>query len=150
MKIQIHRVLLTTLISGSIKGRYTRFARSVLRTSPHLTCRELGAHSDCCTHAGGVHLNRPLVKWVQTLLSLDLIYALPRPKLAHRHGYGPDAVAQQILRVTFRGTVKQAEEGEQAELTGVDWYVAGGEEAKLRSACRKLVRYTEYAVYNTL
>ena len=75
---------------------------------------------------------------------------MPRPKLAHKHGYGPDAVAQQILRVTFRGSVKRAEEGEHTELTGVNWYVAGGAETKLHSNCRKMVRYTEYVVHNSL
>lgn len=73
--------------------------------------------------------------------------ALLFSKLAYKRGYGPDAVAEQIKRVTFGGSLRRAAGGEVAdEVNMVDWYVAGGEEAKLRSACQKLARYAECVV----
>ncbi|KAI5122831.1 hypothetical protein M0805_003126 [Coniferiporia weirii] len=68
-------------------------------------------------------------------------------RLAHRNGHGPDAVAEQIARMTFVGTRILGAELEPNDHRNrvfkfVEWKVAHDDEAKLRACCQKLVGYT--------
>ncbi|THH08676.1 hypothetical protein EW145_g2542 [Phellinidium pouzarii] len=56
-------------------------------------------------------------------------------------GHGPDAVAEQIARTTFRGTRVAGTDTKRA-FSFVEWKVADGNEAKLHTCCQKLVCYT--------
>ncbi|EJD07875.1 uncharacterized protein FOMMEDRAFT_16460 [Fomitiporia mediterranea MF3/22] len=73
-------------------------------------------------------------------------------RLAHRSGFGPDAVASRIGSVTFRGMwvrrdVKPDDTGCLRRV--INWAVSDGNEPKLRSDCQKLAAYATAEVSQT-
>ncbi|EJD07876.1 uncharacterized protein FOMMEDRAFT_150464 [Fomitiporia mediterranea MF3/22] len=73
-------------------------------------------------------------------------------RLAHRSGFGPDAVASRIGSVTFRGTwAKRNDIPDEAGRVQrvINWTVNDGNEAKLRSDCQKLATYATAEISQT-